>query len=209
MKRLLTLFFFVFLFSACREAVKSPPDANDDLYSVINAYIEDADITGYAIAVIFEKLPALRLPADTGDRLWSPEIDKIDHFFFQLTKNSILSQEDIDSMLAQIPAADTSLNEPPVLMLDSARVSIHVMTEEERSRMFSSDDLFEYWKAYDSKYDGYSLRLSQPLFNANHSKVYFQAGKMRGYLSGYGEIVVMERAASGWKVIYRNETWVS
>lgn len=51
--------------------------------------------------------------------------------------------------------------------------------------------------------------LSRPGFDAGRTRAVIVTGSHCGALCGHGEIVLLERAGSGWRITGRHRTWVS
>ncbi|MDL2323396.1 hypothetical protein LJC52_05355 [Bacteroidales bacterium OttesenSCG-928-A17] len=218
MRNIGLLFLILSLFSQCKTKEKDFSSLNNDLYNIINSYTEavNKESESPLVVVVFERTIPLTqsilekrggIPNPPGS-LYSENIYDVN--FEILQKREILNEEDVAFMKTQLIPIDVPYNERFFYLLDSAYVSLPIMTEMEYEEMFSiSKDAYNRWNEFRSKYDGCYIAFSNPIFNENKSKVYFQATEMCGRLYGHGEIVVMERNNGGWKIIYWEETWVS
>ena len=206
MKQLISLIFLLLFFSTCKEK-------SVDLHGIVNAYIKEKNTKNEPplIVVIFEKTIPLKTAMEIPEPPGSLYLEEIESPNFEgfLEKN-ILSKEEIEFMKAQLHPTEKPYNELPFYFLDSARISLPIMTELEYKEIFSiSKNSYDCWDTYYSKYKGCYISFSNPLFNKEKSKVYFQTSQMCGRLYGHGEIVVMEKSKNGWEIIYRAETWES
>jgi hypothetical protein len=184
----------------------------------MNAYIEEINMGNEApfIVVIFERTLPLVQPSNIDEKYiqlppgfpYADEIHDVD--FTKIVEENIFDTIDIEYLKAQLSSIDISYNERPFILLDSSRLILPLMTELECRDFFSiSKNSYDSWELYSSKYNGCYLSFSNPLFNKDKSKVYFQTYQMCARLYGHGEVVVMEKQNNTWKIVYRKETWIS
>lgn len=219
MRNIGLLFLILSFFSQCRTKEKELFTLNNtNLYNIINTYIEEInkEYESHPIVVVFERTIPLTqsILAEREETLEPPSSlyseNIYDEIFKMLQKRDVLNEEDVVFMKTQLIPIDTPYNERFFYLLDSTCVFLPIMTDMEYKEMFSvSKGTYSRWNEFYSKYDGCYIAFSNPIFNENQSKVYFQTTNMCGRLYGYGEIVVMERNNGSWEIIYREGTWVS
>lgn len=197
--------------NSCNRFEKSKVDFYKEFYSVLNDIIRFR--LNNAKSIKIETLPVYR----TG---WGSMIPPSDTIFPQpppppgyisyskLMFDRQLRLKNLDSLDAAFMY--NSIDSTKVIILDSTKLIIPVISRLEFNTIFNDSDLDV---GYDKLFEKYGsscfIQVSTPIFNSDCTKMIISISYMCGPLWGYGSLLVLEKKHGNWRIIDDYETWVS
>ncbi len=174
-------------------SLEQPDQISDDIYDIYSLVINERYSS--------EKIVIAQATKSSID------LDYENQFYDYLIEN----YQDFDTSLVQI---HTELNENSVnfgSQFHSDTKEIIVISSDELSYIFDSQDLNGDWEEFHNDYENSNgiIQFSRIAFNEDGTQAIFEIGQSYASLGGNGSIVFLENIEDNWTILEVILTWVS
>jgi hypothetical protein len=201
----------LFVVISCNRNQHQEKIYNNEFYSIMNEIIRSR--LNDAGSIKIETLPVYRTywgsitPASDTISPPPPPPPGFISFSKQLFEQQV-RLKNLDSSEATFMY--NSIDTTKILILDSTKVVIPVISKSKFNEIFRTNDLLLSYQKLRERYGSSCfLQVSTPVFNSGYTKAIVEISYMCGPLHGYGSAFVLEKKEGKWRVIDEWETWVS
>jgi hypothetical protein len=192
---------FTLLYLSCSDKDVYDEDYYTLLNKILSQYDSSAVIVDSPKNYILFKPTNSNIAPPSPSSIYTTTIREIEMEW--LKEDNYLNESDIIVMLDQ--TKQITFNR-----FDTTKIKYRTVNKDTVELLYQNYGASDFWEKFYSKIKSYNvIFISNPLFNSNESKMYFQIEYFCGGLCGYCMTYICEKRSNKWELIRQFVTWES